>query len=272
MSSSSQSQPGDHLTKLGRLWQLDGHIALVTGGSRGIGYAVAEQLLSFGATVIICARGEMDLHSARDRLREQYGSDRVHGIAADLSEADGRDIVAAHVHDDYGRLNILINNVGTNIRKPALDYSEGEYHHILQTNLDSTFELSLALHPLLATAAPASVVNVTSVAGLTHLRTGAPYAISKAAMIQLTRNLAVEWAADGIRVNAVAPWYINTPLAQQVLSDPDYRRQVLDRTPLERVGEPWEAAAAIAFFTLPAAGFITGQTLAVDGGFTQFGF
>jgi Tropinone reductase 1 len=96
--------------------------------------------------------------------------------------------------------------------------------------------------------------------------------MSKAAMIQLTRNLAVEWASEGIRVNAVAPWYINTPLAGQVLSDPDYRRQVLDRTPMGRVGEVEECARAIAFLCMPASSYITGQCLAIDGGFSVYGF
>jgi Tropinone reductase 1 len=96
--------------------------------------------------------------------------------------------------------------------------------------------------------------------------------MSKAAMIQLTRNLAVEWASEGIRVNAVAPWYIRTPLAEQVLADAAYRQEVLERTPMGRVGEPEECARAIAFLCMPAAGYITGQCLAVDGGFSVFGF
>ena len=118
----------------------------------------------------------------------------------------------------------------------------------------------------------ASITNVSSVAGRTHLRTGAPYGMTKAAMNQLTKNLAVEWAPDGIRVNVVAPWYIETPLAKQVLQNPEYRAEVIKRTPMKRVGRVEEAAAAVVSLCLPSASYITGQCLAVDGGFSVYGF
>jgi len=169
-------------------------------------------------------------------------------------------------------LDILVNNIGTNIRKATIDFELDEYYRLLDTNLTSCFEITRLCHALLKPADSASVVSVASVAGLTHLRTGAPYAMSKAAIIQLTRNLACEWAADGIRVNCVAPWYIDTPLTAPVLKNQKYLDEILRRTPMGRVGTPAEAAAAVTFLSLPAASYITGQCLAVDGGFTQFGF
>jgi Tropinone reductase 1 len=170
---------------------------------------------------------------------------------------------------------VLVNNVGTNLRKRAEDYSLDEYQHILATNLTSSFDACRRAHALLTTSRAeggASVVNVVSVAGMTHVRSGAPYGMTKAALIQLTRNLACEWAAAGVRVNAVAPWYIWTPLSQPVLERDDYRRSVTERTPLGRVGQPEEVAAAVSFFCMPAASYVTGQCLAVDGGFTCNGF
>ena len=118
----------------------------------------------------------------------------------------------------------------------------------------------------------ASIINMTSVAGLTSLKTGSIYGMCKAALIQLTRNLATEWADDNIRVNAIAPWYIKTPLANTVLADPDYRNQVLNRTPLKRLGEPEEVAKAAAFLAMDASSYVTGHCLAVDGGFSVYGF
>lgn len=250
-------------------WRLDGARALVTGGSSGIGLATARELAALGASLILLARDASRLEQARAAIRTEFPDCEVDCISADLALADDREKVAANLGTS---LHILVNNSGTNIRKRMSDLSLEEYRQVQAVNLESCFEMCRLLYPLLRANQPACVVNNASVAGLTHLRTGAPYGISKAGMIQLTRNLAVEWAQEGIRVNAVAPWYIHTPLADQVLSDPDYSKEVLGRTPMGRVGDVEECARAIAFLALPASSYITGQCLAVDGGFSVFGF
>ena len=249
------------------LWSLNDQRALVSGASRGIGLAVASALAERGAEVWMMARDPQRLADAVESLRAR--GNRVHGVAGDVAKPDDRARALAAVGN---RLDILVNNAGFNVRKPALDYSEEELTAILQTNLRAAFELARAAWPQLKAAGRASIVNISSVAALTHLRTGVPYAMSKAAMNQMTRNLAVEWAGDSIRVNAVAPWYIDTPLAAQVLSQPDFKSAVLARTPMQRIGKPEEVAATVAFLCLPAAGYITGQVIAVDGGFTINGF
>ncbi len=249
-------------------WSLQGKRILITGGTKGIGHATTREVLNLGGTPLVVAR-DSDLLQAQLREWKELGLE-VLGIAADVSNEDDRERVVDWV-SSFGGLDALVNNVGTNIRKRTTDYTSAEFNSIINTNLISAFELSRKLHPLLAQS-KGSVVSVVFVAGLTHLRTGSPYGMTKAALVQLTKNLAVEWASDSIRVNAVAPWYTRTPLAEGVLSNPEYLEEVLSRTPLKRIAEPEEVASAIAFLLLPAASYITGQCLSVDGGFTVNGF
>ena len=253
-------------------WRLDGQVALVTGASQGIGLAAARELLGFGAELLLVARDEIHLEAARAELAEEFGAARVRALAADVADGEQRREVFDWIGDLGCGLQLLVNNAGTNLRKPTLEYREHEWRDLFELNLFAAFEMARLAQPLLVRHASSCIVNVGSVSGATHVRTGSPYGMSKAALHQLTRNLACEWAADGVRVNAVAPWYIRTRRTQEVLADPDYLDEVLERTPIGRIGEPEEVAAAVAFLCLPAAAYITGQVLAVDGGFLQHGF
>jgi Tropinone reductase 1 len=253
-------------------WRLDGQLALVTGGSAGIGRAIARELLGFGAEVLVVARDAAALERTRDELADEVPGGNVHALVADVADDEQRREILDWIEDRGEGLNILVNNAGGNRRRAAVDYTEDEWREIFEVNVFSAFELSRYAHPLLTRHASSSIVNVGSVSGLTHVRTGAPYGMAKAALHQLTRNLAVEWAEDGVRVNAVAPWYIRTRRTSDALADPDYLDEVLLRTPLGRIGEPEEVAAAVAFLCLPAAAYVTGECIAVDGGFLQHGF
>ena len=255
---------------MNKTWSLEGRTALVTGGSRGIGAATAATLLERGAKVLIVARGEEALKAVASRWCEE-GHD-AYCLAADVTSGTDRDRIFHKVRELWDRLDILVNNVGINIRRKMVEYSREEYEAIMGTNTDSAFRMCSGAWPLLKKSGSGSVVNILSVAGLTHLRTGAPYAMSKAALVQMTRNLAVEWAEDRIRVNAVAPWYTRTDMVESILKDEAYLRQVLDRTPMDRIAEPAEIGSVVAFLCMPASSYVTGQCIAVDGGFTVHGF
>lgn len=250
-------------------WSLQGKKALITGGSKGIGLAIVEEFVHLGAEVIIVARNERDLSGVVQMLSQRGFV--VDGIAGDVSSEKFRTELISSLSTKWSRLDILVNNVGTNIRKKFVEYEEQEYRRLFETNLFSLTEICRLAHPLLKKSNNGSVVNIASVAGSIDVQSGPPYGMTKAAIIQLTKHLAVEWAPDKIRINSVSPWYIETPLTQPVLSQPDRLKKIIDHTPLLRVGQPEEVASAVAYLSMDKASYITGQNLNVDGGFLAKG-
>lgn len=239
-------------------WDLKGKRALITGGTRGIGLATANEFLALGAEVGVVSR-----------VADQRSD--VLCLQGDIGLASDRERIAQELQAQWGGLDILVNNAGMNIRKSWLEISEDEGETVLNTNALGPMDLTKRLFPLLQHGRHAAVVNVASVAGFVDVGSGATYALSKAALLQFTRSLAVEWAPHHIRVNAVAPWYIRTPLTEPVLSQPERMAKILSRTPMARVGTPEEIAAAIAFLAMDKSSFITGQCIVADGGFMALG-
>lgn len=239
---------------------LEGKRALVTGASAGIGRAIARAFQEQGAQVCVVARDA-------DRLAQAaQGLDAF--VAADIATPQGRADVLRHIESTWGALDVLINNVGTNIRKGSLEYEAEDLRALFEINLVSAWELCRAAHPWLTRSEDGNIVNISSVAAHQAVLTStAAYAMTKGGMDAMTRFYAAEWGKDGVRVNGVAPWYIRTPLAEQVLQDPAKLAAIAARTPLGRVGEPEEVAAAVVFLASPAASYITGVQLPVDGGF-----
>lgn len=251
-------------------WNIEGKKALVTGATKGIGRAIARELLDFGAEVLINARNEKEID---ETVREWQSENlKVHGVAADVAEQQGREKIISAIREDLGGLDFLINNVGTNIRKATVEYGLEDYQKITDTNLLSAFEMSRLAYPFLLKTDSASIVNIVSVAGMTSVGTGTIYGMTKAALIHLTKSLAVEWGKDKIRVNAVAPWFTETPLTESLLAQEAIKTRVIEHTPIGYIAQPEDVSGIVVFLCLPAANYITGQCIATDGGFLSKGF
>ncbi|MEZ4520430.1 MAG: 3-oxoacyl-[acyl-carrier-protein] reductase [Thermomicrobiales bacterium] len=238
-------------------------VAIVTGAVRGIGKAVAQQLASDGFTVVVNYRGD---HSSADEVVQEIvnaGGEAV-AIKADVTDADEVAELVKSTMDQFGRIDVLVNNAGITRDTLMLRMKEEDWDAVLTTNLKGAFLCSKAVLRPMMRQRSGSIVNLTSVVGLVGNVGQANYAAAKAGLIGLTKSMAKEVGARGITVNAVAPGFINTRLTD-VLSD-DVREWATELIPLDRFGEPEDVAGAVSFLVSPAAGYITGNVLSVDGG------
>jgi 2-deoxy-D-gluconate 3-dehydrogenase len=251
-----------------KLFDLSERVAVVTGGNGGIGKGIAEGLAGAGCSVVIAARNREKSVATAQEIEQAYGV-RTMCVELDVMDPESIKRMPGQVLEAFGRLDILFNNAGVNLRKLPQDFSVEEWDHIQNTNLRSVFLCSQAVHPVMK-GKGGKIINTGSLTSLVGSARTSPYAASKAGVLQLTRSLAVAWAPDNIQVNAILPGYIATPLTVQSRKDfPGLDEHVLHRTPAGRWGTPEDFAGPAVFLASKASDFVTGEFLVVDGGYTQ---
>lgn len=247
-------------------FRLDNKVALITGAARGLGRACALALADAGADI---ALGLRDASSAADLESEIAAMGRrVIRLQMDVGYTQQiRDAVASTIKE-FGRIDILLNNVGVAPANPAEEVTEEDFDLTLNLNVKATFFTSQEVGRQMIRQGSGCIINMSSQAGFIALQDESVYCMTKAAVNHLTKNLASEWASHGIRVNAVAPTFIETPGTEPWLRDKAFRKSVIDRIPLGRVGKPMEVAGAVVFLASDAASLITGEVMLIDGGWT----
>ena len=247
------------------LFSFDDQVVLVSGGSRGIGAAIAQGFVERGATVIITGREPQSLEHAAEALSTP--DNPVTPLVCDVSQSESIRSLVSTVVDRFSRIDTLINVAGVNRRKPALEVTEDDYDFILDINLKGAFLLSQKVGARMSEQGGGCQINIASLTTDRPLKHVLPYAISKSAIGQMTRSLAMEWGPLGIRVNALAPGFVLTDLTQKLWSDPEMQVWGKQNTPLGRLGKPADMVGTALFLASGGAAFVTGQTIYVDGGF-----
>jgi NAD(P)-dependent dehydrogenase (short-subunit alcohol dehydrogenase family) len=251
------------------LFDLAGKIAIVTGSSRGIGRAIAEGLAQHGATVVISSRKQDACEEVAKAINDAHGQQRAIAIAASISDKDALQSLVDETKQRLGKIDILVCNAASNpYYGPMAGITDDQFRKILDNNVIANHWLVQMAAPDMLERGNGSIIIVSSVGGLTSSTVIGAYNISKAADLQLVRNLAAEFGPKGVRVNAIAPGLVRTDFARALWENPEILKRVTSVAALKRIGEPKELAGAAIFLASDAASFVTGQTLVVDGGST----
>ncbi len=251
------------------MFDLAGKVAIVTGGNGGIGLGIARGLARSGASVAIVGRNRAKCTAAVAEL-DAIGA-RAAAITADLIDRSQVEAMVASVTEQFGGVDILVANAGTNRRQRPELYTAGQWNEIVEINLGAVFACCQAVYPALQRRGGGKIVTIGSMTSLLGFSVGAPYAATKGAVVQLTKSLACAWAGDNIQLNCILPGFIDTELTQQARRDlAGLEQRVVERTPAGRWGRPDDIAGAAIFFCSSASDFVTGTALAVDGGYSSF--
>jgi len=248
-----------------KMFDLTGKVAVVTGGGTGLGEAIAKALAEAGASLVLCGRRQEPLQRVAAGIRSSGGM--AIAVATDVTQKNDVEDMVSRALQEFGKIDILVNNAGINIVKPFLELAEDDWDAVLDTNLRGCFHCCQAVGKRMVERKSGSIINMVSVFGLRGFMNLAPYVASKGAIVQLTKALAIEWARFNIRVNAIAPSYIETEMTKRdIESDERVLQYNLSKIPMRRGGKPEELGGIAVFLASEASSFVTGETVAVDGG------
>ncbi|RMD95549.1 MAG: glucose 1-dehydrogenase [Calditrichaeota bacterium] len=248
-------------------FSLEEKVALITGASKGIGEAIARTFAEFGARIVVSSRKQEAVEAVAASLREQGMEAR--GIAANMGRMEDIPPLVEKVVETYGGIDILVNNAGTNpVFGPILDTDEAAFDKIISVNLKGPFELSKRVHPIMVQRGGGSIINISSIGGISPEPYLGIYSVSKAALISLTKVMAKEWGQDGIRVNAICPGLIKTKFSTALWKNEKIKKKVLQNQPIARIGMPEDVVGLALFLASDASAYCTGSVYMVDGGHT----
>jgi len=249
------------------LFRLDGRVALITGGSKGLGKSMALGLAQAGATTVLCSRHLSECQAAAAEIASQTGRESL-GLAADVTREEDVKRLVEEIVKRFGRLDVLINSAGVNIRRPIEQLSPAEFEQVMNVNVMGTWLCCRAASPLMTRRRKGSVINIGSALSAIGLAERTPYCSSKAAILGLTRTLALEWAPANVRCNAICPGPFLTEINKPLLKEPAKVQAILSKIPLNRWAQMHEIRGAALFLASDASSYVTGATLFVDGGWT----
>ena len=246
---------------------LEGKVAIVTGGSRGIGRAIALTFAGVGADVVVCSR---DLDGKLGTVAEEIKGlgRRSLAVPTDVMQKGALDNLVQKTMAEFGAIDILVNNAGTSVRKLVLEHTDEDWDKVIDTNLTSYFLCSRAVAKIMTQQKRGNIISIASVRGIRGASGRIGYNVSKAGVIMLTRVLALEFASDNIRVNAIAPGWIKTEMTAPLMNDPEARKEIDATIPIGRWAEPDEMANVALFLASDMSSYVTGHTLVADGGIT----